>query len=129
MTGVVVGAAIIRAGRVLAQQRSFPSECAGRWEFPGGRVEPGESERAAVVRECHEELGVAVSPGRLIGGDLPLANGMVLRVYTASLDDPASEPAAVEHRAVRWVAASELDELPWLDADLALLPDLRALLS
>lgn len=128
MNQVVVGTAIVRGGQVLAQQRSFPSDCAGRWEFPGGRVEPGESERDAVVRECREELGVEVLPGRMIGPDLPLANGMVLRVYTATLVDPAAVPAAVEHNAVRWVGAEDLDDLPWLDADLALLPDLRTVL-
>jgi 8-oxo-dGTP diphosphatase len=127
VTQVVVATAIIRNGQVLAQQRAFPSADAGRWEFPGGRVEPGESEQAAVVRECREELGVEVEAGPGVGPDVPLRNGMVLRLYTATLVDDNAEPVAVEHSAVKWVGIDEFDHLPWLEADLAFLPDLRKL--
>ena len=126
VTQIVVATAIMRNGQVLAQQRAFPKADAGRWEFPGGRVEPGESEEAAVVRECREELGVEVRPGRRIGPDVPLRNGMVLRLHTATLVDESAEPIAVEHSAVKWVGADEFDDLPWLDADLGFLPDLAA---
>jgi 8-oxo-dGTP diphosphatase len=125
---VVVATAIMRGGQVLAQQRAFPRNHAGRWEFPGGRVEPGESEVDAVVRECREELGVEVVAGESLGPDVPLREGMVLRLYTASLVGDA-EPVAVEHSAVKWVGGAELAELPWLEADLAYLPALRTLLG
>lgn len=121
---VVAGAALIAGGRVLAAQRSYPPEAAGRWELPGGRVEPAESEQQALVRECREELGVAVVTGDRIGPDVPLASGAVLRVHTARLANQAAQPRALEHRALRWVSAGELDELDWLDADRGLLPDL-----
>ncbi|MGI9063280.1 MAG: NUDIX domain-containing protein [Pseudonocardiaceae bacterium] len=120
----VVGAALIAGGRVLAAQRAHPEEAAGRWELPGGRVEPGEAENRALVRECCEELGVGVVAQERIGPDVPLAQGRVLRVYAARLADPAAEPLALEHRALRWVPAGELGDLDWLDADRALLPDL-----
>ncbi|HEY2948428.1 MAG TPA: NUDIX domain-containing protein, partial [Micromonosporaceae bacterium] len=55
---VIVGAAIIAGGRVLACERSDPPEVAGKWEFAGGKVEPGETEVEALIRECDEELGV-----------------------------------------------------------------------
>jgi 8-oxo-dGTP diphosphatase len=128
VTQVVVATAIVRGGQVLAQQRAYPRADAGRWEFPGGRVEPGESEQDAVVRECREELGVEVLAGEAVGMDVPLRAGMVLRLYTASLVG-AGEPVAVEHSAVKWVAAEELDSVEWLDADLAFLPALRKLLG
>ncbi|QUQ69109.1 (deoxy)nucleoside triphosphate pyrophosphohydrolase [Kutzneria sp. CA-103260] len=128
MPQIVVATAIVRNRQVLAQQRAFPSDHAGRWEFPGGRVEPGESETDAVVRECREELGVEVTAGRTVGPDVPLKNGMVLRLYTATLADDA-EPVAVEHSAVKWIGVEEFDALPWLEADLAFLPDLSRLLS
>lgn len=124
MTQIVVATAIMRNGQVLAQQRAYPSADAGRWEFPGGRVEPGESEESAVVRECREELGVDVRAGQRIGPDVPLRNGMTLRLYFAELVDESVEPIAVEHSAVRWVSVDEFDGLPWLDADLAFIPDL-----
>lgn len=127
MTRIVVATAIVRNGQVLAQQRAFPDDHAGRWEFPGGRVEPGESEKDAVVRECREELGVEVVAGEHVGPDVPLRNEMVLRLYSATLENDV-EPVAVEHSAVKWVGADEFDGLPWLEADLVFLPALRDLL-
>ena len=62
---LVVGAAVVRDGRVLACRRTTPPEAAGRWEFPGGKVEPGESPDAALVRELHEELGVEAEHYRM----------------------------------------------------------------
>ncbi|MTD54176.1 (deoxy)nucleoside triphosphate pyrophosphohydrolase [Amycolatopsis pithecellobii] len=126
---VVVGAAIVRGDALLVQQRAYPPEVAGRWELPGGRVEPGETEPEALRRECVEELGVEVLVGARVGGDVALRAHLVLRVYAASLADPAAKPKALEHKGLRWVTASALDRLPWLPADLELLPALRGLLS
>lgn len=126
---IVVGTAIVHQGRLLAQQRGYPAADAGRWELPGGRVEPGESERDAVVRECREELAVDVEPTGRLGTDVPLNNGMLMRVHTARPVDPEQRPEPVDHQALRWVGAAELGELDWLDADLVLRHDLRALLG
>lgn len=126
---VVVGTAIVSGSRVLVQQRGYPAAHAERWELPGGRVEAGESERQAVVRECVEELGVEVVVGGRVGADVPLDGGLLLRVYAAELADPGAKPRSHEHRAVRWVSAAELDALDWLDADRALLPALHNLLD
>ena len=79
---VIVGAAIIACGRVLACERADPPEVAGMWEFPGGKVEPGETDVEALIRECDEELGVRVEVGERVGRDIPLGHGRaVLRVY------------------------------------------------
>ncbi|TDC95984.1 NUDIX domain-containing protein [Saccharopolyspora aridisoli] len=126
---IVVGTAIVHEGRLLAQQRSYPASHAGQWELPGGRVEPGEDESEAVVRECREELGVEVRPTGRLGTDVPLDNGMLLRIHTAELKDPAQQPTAVEHREVRWVSAAELPALDWLETDRVLLHTLRELLG
>ena len=126
---IVVAAALVRDGRVLAQQRAFPPEVAGRWELPGGRVEPAESVADALVRECREELAVEVIPGEQLGPDVPLVSDHVLRVLLARLAQPAATPRATEHAALRWVHPTEFDELDWLDADRAILPDLVTLLT
>jgi 8-oxo-dGTP diphosphatase len=126
---VVVAAALVRDGRVLAGQRVYPPEAAGRWELPGGRVEPGESAADAVVRECREELAVDVVPGEQLGSDVPLPSGSTLRVHLAHLVWPGAMPSPVEHAALRWVNHTELAELDWLDADRAVLPELAALLK
>ncbi len=127
---VVVGAAIVRDGLLLAQQRAYPEAVAGRWELPGGRVEQGESEADALVRECQEELGVDVIVHDRIGPDIPLpGKDFVLRIHAATLTDPGSEPVAHEHRALRWIGPADLDGLNWLEPDRILLPHLHTLLA
>lgn len=126
---VVVGAAIIENGRVLACERSAPPEVAGRWEFPGGKVEPGESETAALIRECAEELAVRVEIGRRVGRDVRMAHGRsVLRVYAARILH-GDQPKALEHSELRWLSADELDTVSWLPADAPIVAALRPLLS
>jgi len=126
---VVVGTAVVLGDRLLVQQRRYPARDAGRWELPGGRVEPGETERAAVIRECKEELDIDVVPTGRVGTDVPLHNGMLLRVHVAEPADPDPAPRAVEHRAVRWARAAELADLDWLEADRVLVHSLRELLG
>jgi 8-oxo-dGTP diphosphatase len=129
----VVGAAILDDGRVLVAQRSGgPFD--GLWEFPGGKVEPGESDLSALVRECAEELGVVIVPQAfvgevlldgVVGGGAPGAS--TLRVWAALLG--GGEPVAHEHAALRWVRADELEALDWIPADRPLLPAVRTLLA
>lgn len=125
--GLVVGAAIIRDGRVLAAQRAEPASLAGGWEFPGGKVDPGESEEEALVRECAEELGVRVVLGDRIGGDWPLSETSLMHVWTARLAE--GEPRALEHMALRWLSAEELYDVDWLPGDLPVVERLEALLT
>ena len=126
---VIVGAAIISSGRVLACARSNPPEVAGKWEFPGGKVEPGETEIEALVRECEEELGVLVDIGARVGTDVRLAHGRaVLKVYAATLSD-GHVPQALEHAELRWLGATELDTVEWLPADAPIVAALPPLLA
>lgn len=125
---VIVGAAIVRDGRVLACARAQPPELAGRWEFPGGKVESGETDVAALDREILEELGVRVRLGDRIGPDVVLPHGRaVLRVWLAALT--AGEPLAFEHAELRWLAAADLDSVDWLPADAPIVAALRPVLS
>jgi 8-oxo-dGTP diphosphatase len=124
---VVVGAAIVRGGRMLACRRTAPASVAGRWELPGGKVEPGETPEAALVREVREELGCEVAVLQWLDAEVPISAVLALRVATASLVD--GEPESVEHDAVRWLAADELGDVDWLDPDLPFLPELGRLLE
>jgi 8-oxo-dGTP diphosphatase len=124
---VVVATALLRDGAVLAAQRTRPAELAGRWELPGGRVERGETESEAVVRELREELGAEVRATGRLGTDLPLAD-VLLRVHTAELAPGSPEPEPLEHAALQWVDAAAVPELDWVPADRAVAADLVALL-
>lgn len=124
MTVQVVGAALVRDGRVLASRRTAPAHLAGLWEFPGGKVEPGESDEDALRRELREELGVEVEVGERLGPELSLGGTAVLRVYLAVL--VSGEPQELDHDAHRWLAADEVEDVPWIPADAPVLPHLEA---
>jgi len=113
---VVVAAAIERDGRYLAARRTKPDWAAGRWEFPGGKVEPGESDTDALAREIREELGVEISVGERVPGEWPLHDDLVLHLYVASLVE--GEPQPLDHHdALRWVAPEEFEDVAWLESD------------
>lgn len=120
---LVVGAAIIRDGSVLAARRTAPPEAAGRWEFPGGKVEPAESAEDALVREIREELGCLIEVTGWLPGSAMIGDRHELRVAFAVLRD--GEPTPTEHDAIRWVTADGLDDLDWLDPDRPFLAGLR----
>ena len=123
---LVMGAAVVRHGRVLATRRTSPPEAAGLWEFPGGKVEPGEDPDDAIVREIREELGcTVVVTGRLAGAQ-PVKAGYTLRVAVAEI--VGGEPVPHEHDALRWLGPEEIDAVAWLGPDLPFLPELREIL-
>jgi 8-oxo-dGTP diphosphatase len=123
---IVVGAAIIDGDRVLAAQRALPPSLAGLWEFPGGKVDVGETDEAALVRECREELGVEVLLGARIGRDWPIGEHGVLRVWLAAI--AAGELTAREHAQLRWLTVDQLDDVEWIPADLVVVQRLAAML-
>jgi 8-oxo-dGTP diphosphatase len=128
-TQIVVAGAVIRGPAVLVAQRARPPELAGRWELPGGKVAPGETERDALARELAEELGLRVDDIAVadrLGDDIVLDGAMTLRAYLVRL--LGGEPRPHDHRALRWVTAAELPDVDWVPADRGWLTDLaRAL--
>ena len=118
---LVVAAALLKDGRVLAARRTDP---AGKWEFPGGKCEPGEEPSEALRRELTEELGLRVVIGPEIvapGGVWPINDRLVMRIWYAT---PLGEPVArtqgsgrLEHDALAWLTPDELPGLDWLPAD------------
>ena len=120
----VVGAAILHEGRVLAARRTTPAAAAGRWEFPGGKVESGESPADALAREIHEELGCRIAVGEWLPGEVVINDTHVLTVALVTLLDD-TEPHPHEHDLLRWLGADELDEVDWLEPDRPFLDHLR----
>lgn len=125
---LVMGAAIVREGRVLAARRTSPRDLAGGWELPGGKVEPGEDPARAVVREVAEELGCVIEVSGMLPGEVPIREGYTLRVAVASLVDGEPVPYEDEHDAVRWLGPEELDEVAWLRPDVPFLAGVREVL-
>jgi 8-oxo-dGTP diphosphatase len=119
---IVVAGALIAGSTLLVAQRVRPPELAGLWELPGGKVAAGESEAAGLARELHEELGVEVTVGERLGEDVALSGTTTLRAYRVTQTGGALRPN--DHRAVRWVTADELENLPWVPADRAWLSEL-----
>lgn len=124
-TQIVVAGALITGSELLVAQRRNPPELAGLWELPGGKVADGESDGAALARELREELGIDVVVGHRLDGDVAIGAG-VLRAYFVSCVH--GTPHAHEHRALRWVGATQLAELAWVPADTSWLPQLDAAL-
>jgi 8-oxo-dGTP diphosphatase len=123
---IVVAGAVIAESRVLVAQRLRPPELAGRWELPGGKVAPDETEPEALARELAEELGVEVAVGERLGGDVTLNATTTLRAYQVRLI--RGEPQPHDHRALRWLTAAQLHDIDWVPADRDWLPALARIL-
>lgn len=124
----VVGIAIFEGERCLVAQRSERTSFPLCWEFPGGKVEPGEEPTDALRREIEEELGIAVGVGVWLGQGRADAGDkvIVLDVYAGTILD--GTPRALEHHALRWCSAEELAELDWAEADVPIVAGVQTAL-
>lgn len=126
---VVAGALFDGEGRVLIAQRPAGKALAGRWEFPGGKVDVGESEHAALRRELREELGVEVIAARPF---MRLAHAYEDRDVELSLwivERFAGEPRSLDAQALKWVSPAALAAEDILEADQPFITGLRELRS
>ena len=119
----VVAAVISRrtdaGAEVLACRRAPGKADAGRWEFPGGKVEPGESREDALVREIREELGVGIRVASHLTTDATRVGDRVIRLTCLRAELLDGEPAdSTDHDDLRWVPLTELHALAWAAPDL-----------
>ena len=116
----VVGAVIIREGQVLCAKRGDQSKTlAGYWEFPGGKIEIGETAEEALAREMREECRCDIKVGELVTTtryeyDFAIIN---LTSFLCSLTDDSDEPRLSEHSELRWVLPCDMETLLWAPAD------------
>ncbi len=128
---VVAGAGTV-GGLLLVARRTSPPDLAGRWELPGGKVDPGESETSALARELAEELGIVAEVGARLGptitlGITPTGRSLELHAYLAEVRSGTASYSV--HDSLRWVGPDDLDALDWVPADRQLVPELRRLLA
>lgn len=125
VVGAVIVDSLAQPRRVLAARRARSNALKGRWEFPGGKVEPGESAEAALIREVQEELDVTLMLGEELmptGNTWRLLSDIVgLRLFWAEIFVGTPAPGE-DHDEVRWLDAPDLSSVNWLDADRAALP-------
>lgn len=120
----VVAAVIVRGGEVFATQRGY-GPWKGWWEFPGGKMEAGESQQEALVREIREELETEIEVGDLletVEWDYPEFH-LTMHCFICSLTSEAMR--LNEHSQARWLTAQTLDSVQWLPADEGLIKKLR----
>jgi mutator protein MutT len=114
---VVAGAVIDAAGRVLIAQRPEGKHLAGGWEFPGGKLEPGEARATALGRELREELGIAIrNPRPLIRVRHTYPQGEVL-IDMWVVKSYSGSPRGLDGQALKWLSQEELEEAELLPAD------------
>ena len=120
----VAAAVIINKDKILATQRGY-GEFAGGWEFPGGKIEVGESPQEALIREIKEELDMDIKAGSLINTveyDYPSFH-LSMDCFFASIVQ--GTPVLKEHEAAKWLTRDTLDSVDWLPADQGLIDKLR----
>ncbi|MGJ9422663.1 (deoxy)nucleoside triphosphate pyrophosphohydrolase [Aeromicrobium sp. CF3.5] len=125
---LVVGAIIVDSleapTKVLAARRTSPPELAGMWEFPGGKVEDGETPEAGLVREIREELSARIVVGAELsppdGGTWPISDRYAMRLYFAGVVE-GKPRLGQAHDDLRWVEAELLASMDWLPSDRAAL--------
>ena len=125
----VVAAAIVQEGKLFVALRGPSMSSPGLWELPGGKVELGEKDREALLRECQEELRIDISVGSFLAKSEVAVRGkrIVMSVYLCQLQ--GGSPQLMEHAAYRWIAKEEISQLKWAPADVGILSSLIKVLD
>ena len=133
----VGAAAIVRRGadgwELLSARRTEPPVVAGKWEFPGGKIEDGETQQQCVLREIREELGVDLVLHERVDGPLegfwPLTERIAFSLWLATIVEGQQPVILEDHDAIEWLPAHDLFRVEWVPADIPLVQRLSGLLA
>ncbi|RSK43688.1 (deoxy)nucleoside triphosphate pyrophosphohydrolase [Bacillus canaveralius] len=114
----VVGAVIIESGKILCAQRGTTKSLPLKWEFPGGKIEQGESPQEALQREINEEMHCKIEIGEQIEHTIHEYDFGIVHLTTFYCKLIEGEPVLTEHIAMRWLSPVELSSLDWAPADI-----------
>ena len=123
----VVAGAIIKNGKVFAAQRGNSGKTAFKWEFPGGKINPGETPEQALARELQEELSINVKVHELIYQVIDEYEDVILHIDTYRCELISGTPTLSEHIALAWSNKEELDNLEFSPADDPVLAKIKSL--
>ena len=124
----VVAAVIEQDGKIFATQRGY-GDYKDWWEFPGGKMEPGESPEEALVREIREELDTEISVGKIITSveyDYPKFH-MLMDCFMCNI--VSGDLKLLEHEAARWLSADELWDVKWLPSDIRVIEEIEKMIG
>ncbi|HVH44060.1 MAG TPA: (deoxy)nucleoside triphosphate pyrophosphohydrolase, partial [Labilithrix sp.] len=130
-TDIVAAGIVVERGKILLSRRKKGTHLAGRWEFPGGKVEQGEDPRVALRRELEEELGILVEVGEIADVTFhryeDADKAVLLLFFQAQREIGSPDPQAIDVAEVKWADAGALDPAEFPPADVAVLAKVRAL--
>lgn len=125
MTAEVVAALIRDGDRFMICRRPAHKARGLLWEFPGGKVEPGETKEQALARECREELGVGLAVGTLFAETSHSYTDLTVHLMLFNAEIIEGEPCAFEHSDIKWITAEEISQYDFCPADVSFLEKLR----
>jgi 8-oxo-dGTP diphosphatase len=132
-TVLVSAGIVIEGGRVLLSRRKAGGHLAGAWEFPGGKVEPGEDPRHALVRELQEEVGIDVLVGEVVECTFhhyaDANKSVLLLFFEATRTAQSPEPSVLDVAEIKWAARADLKDEEFPAADVAVLAKVRQKLA
>lgn len=129
MSKTSIACIAIKGKKILVAHRNPTGQMGGRWEFPGGKVEDGESDQTSIVREMQEEFGITVKPGEFIGEAVFEHNEKQVALHCYRIFVPRMgllfKYRLTEHTEYKWISVDDVEKLNFVDSDMLLYPKVK----